>query len=65
MMSGADDFEPENATAAECLRKATSLRLTARMLDAGVTQDRALRLAEMWERKARERVEQNGSDCKA
>jgi hypothetical protein len=65
MMSGADDFEPDDATPAECLRKAASLRLMASMLDPGVSQRRALALAETWERKARERVEQNGSDGKA
>ncbi len=48
-MSNPDAFETGDATPAECMRKAASLRLIAKMLDPGRSQDRAICLAEMWE----------------
>jgi hypothetical protein len=60
-MRDTDDINQDSATPEECLRKAASLRLMARMLDQGRSRDSALALAEKWERKARGQPAQDDS----
>lgn len=63
-MGNKDVFEPGAATPAECMRKARSLRLMARMLDPGFSHDRAYRLADLWDQRAEEQRPQAGDDGK-
>jgi hypothetical protein len=52
-MAKLDKLRPVSPTAEECLRKASSLRQMASAMPPGESADRAIHMADVWEKKAR------------